>query len=194
MNSQILRPGSIAAGAVVIGGTLVMLLPQHAMSIVRLVIVTVAAAAALNAFGVHAPPRWWRSPFDRTPGGEDTGTGSRDIDRIRSEFSGRRRRIPNGPPLPPEVLHLLRPLVEVAVARAGLDPDDSRVAGRRRLSPLCRAVLAADRSTRPPWYRMVRPDRREVAGAAHRILDELDRLAAGTAGGHDTDSRHPRTT
>jgi len=193
MNSQILRPGSIAAGAVVIGGTLVLLLPQHAMSVVRLVIVTVAAAAALYAFGVHAPPRWWRSPFDRTPDADDPGSGSRDIDRIRSELSGWRRRVPNGPPLPPEVLSLLRPLVEVAVARAGLDPGAPNSAGRR-LSPLCRAVLAADPSHRPAWYRMVRPDRREVADAAHRILDELDRLADGTAAGPRTETRHPRAT
>lgn len=193
MNSQILRPGSMAAGAVVIGGTLIMLLPQHAMSVVRLVIVTVAAAAALFAFGVHAPPRWWRSPFDLGPGGAELGTGSRDIDRIRSEFSGWRQRIPNGPALPPEVLYLLRPLVEVAVARAGLDPGDRKTAGRR-LSPLCRAVLAADPSKRPPWYRLVRPDRRVVAGAAHRVLDELDRLAGGGAAGHQTDTRHPRAT
>jgi hypothetical protein len=196
MNAQILRPGGIAAGAVVIGGTLVLAMPQHAGTIVRLVIVTVAAAAALYALGFNAPPRWWLSPFDRSGATVGTRTGSREIDRVRSELSGWRQRIPGGSPLPPEVVRMLQPLIEVAIERAGLRPGDRRVTGTTRtpLSPLIRGILRTDSSTRPPWYRMVRPDRREVAATVHRVLDELDRIAAGAAGVRATPTRDPRAT
>jgi hypothetical protein len=190
MNSQILRPGSIAVGAIVIGGTLVLAMPQHAESIARLVIATVAAAAALYALGFNAPPGWWHSPFDRKRAGNDDATGSRELDWIRGELAAWRRRIPNGPPLPPEVLSVLRPLIESAVERAGFRSGERDA--RLPLSPLTRAILRADPSQRPPWYRLVRPDRRAVAGTVHRVLDELDRIAAGAAGAHATQTHGPR--
>ena len=121
MNPELLRPGNIAAAALVIAGALGLAVPQHVLSIARVVLVTVAAAAGLYALGSSAPATWWASPFDRSSDPDRGAHGSRDIERIRTELSGWRQRVPNGPPLPPEVLRLLRPLVEVALERAGLD-------------------------------------------------------------------------
>jgi hypothetical protein len=183
VNVRALKPGHVAAAAVMIGGLLVVALPQHGPSIGRLVVVTIAAAAGLHALAVNTPEGsatgWLGSPFDRASRAGRWPLGSDEIQRIRSKLSGRRQPIGNGPPLPPDALRLLQPLIRVALERAGLDPDDE--AGlesvRARLSPLTWAVLTSDPMTPPDWYRTRRPDPRRVAEVAHRVLDELDDLA-----------------
>lgn len=201
MNERNLRPGTVAAAAMVIGGVLMIALPQHGVSIVRLVMVTVAAAAVLYALAVSVPEWSVRgasmSPFDRTVRPERKGRGSAEIDRIHSELSGRRQRIGHGPPVPSAVLRHLKRLIKVALERDGLGPADGaqHEFAHRPLSPLTRAVLTAKLLDWPTWFRTVRPNEREVAEVVHRVLDDLERLGAGDAGSRPhIDATHPRMT
>jgi hypothetical protein len=198
VNERHLSIGNVAAGAVVIGGLLLVVLPQHAPSVLRLVIVTVAAAAGLHALATTVPPTGWLSPFKlmspfgrRAPGG---GGGGRwdELDPIRRKMGGWRQPMAHGPPLPPEVVRLLKNLAETA-----LDLDSERnvaqPSARPRLSPTTWAILTSEPETRPPWFRMRRPNRRKVAKTVVGVLDELDRLAPGTLDPRPSDeSRDPR--
>lgn len=196
MNERTLRPGNIAAAAAVIGGALIMILPQHALSIIALVIVTIAAAAGLYALAVNAPPAWWRSPFD-VSGRAHRPAETDEIDRIRARLSGRRQRIARDTAVPPEALRLLRPLVHVALERAGVDMDDeqSLAAARALVSPLTWAVLTTEPLERPGWIATVQPNARHAADVVHRVLDDLDRLAGiGTTTQQHFDPRELRAT
>lgn len=198
MNERDLRPGNVAAAAMVIGGLLSVLWPQHGVGIARLVIVTVAVAAGLYALAVNVP-EWstvlTRSPFDRTdlPASERRAAG--EIDRIRSQLARRRQRIEGGPAVPPEVLRLLKPLIVAALERQGLDLDDEAQleSARDLLSAPTWAVLTADVLEWPSWFRTVRPDERAVADVVHGVLDDVDRLTvAGTDPQRHIDPRYPR--
>lgn len=184
MNERTLRPGNIAAAAVVMGGVLIIALPQHGLSIIRLVIVTVAAAAGLYALVLNAPATWWASPFDRKIRAGSKRHASDELDWIRSTLSGRRQRLENGPALPPEILRLLQPLIEVALEREGIDARDSAWpdSARRLLSAETWAVLTTEPLKWPPRHRTRRPDKRKTAELVHAILDELDRLGSGGLG------------
>lgn len=184
MSENILRPAHIAAAAVTIGGALAILLPQHGMSLVRLVIVTVAAAAGLYALTIQAPPAWWMSPFDRRHRRGRHGAGRDDVDWIRSTLAGRRQPIDGGPPLPPQALALLQPLIRTALDREGIDPGDGTAVDSTgtRLAPITIAVLAARPLTHPSRRRTLRPDERQTASAVDAVLDDLERLAAGGTG------------
>lgn len=199
MNERTLRPGNVAAGAVVIGGALIVVLPQHARSIVQLVIVTSAAAAALYALAASVPPSgWispfrWMSPFGREESPARGGRGRDDLALIRSRLSGWRKPIEGGPPLPPETLGLLQPLIRRELGLDGDADDEARLApARRRVSPLTLAVLAADPRTWPSWFRPRPPNRDEVASVVGRVLDDLDRLAGAAEAEPSIDPRHPR--
>jgi len=191
-------PGAVAAGALVIGGMLAVWLPRFGVSIVQLVIVTVAAAAALHTLAVGVPQwsatGWWLSPFDRTraPGSERQGRG--ELDRIRARLSGRRQRVPGGDPMPPEVLRLLQPLIRFALERQGLDlrSEAHRSAARRLLSPLTWAVLEAEPLRQPYGLRTLWPNRRQVAASVHAVLDDLERTSlAPSDGAPRAASMHP---
>jgi hypothetical protein len=177
MNEQILRPGGIALAALVIGGVLIAIWPQYAMSFVRLVVLTVAAAAGLYAVGIHTPPTWWRSPFDRGRRARKR-RGSDELARIRSDLAGWRQRFGYPLALPPAVLRRLRPLIRSTLEREGFDPEEPSAAV---LSPLGQAVLASAELERPRWYRLVPPDGLAAANAVNDLLDELDHLDASTA-------------
>lgn len=188
MNEQILRPSHMAAAAVVIAGGLVAIAPQHAASVVRLMLVTVAAATALYALVVNAPARWWRSPFDR---GVDAvagrGPGSGELGRLRLLLRSRRQRIAGGPALPPEVLRMLQPQIRTALDARGVElrrGEDDVAAARGLLSPVTFAILVADPLDQPRWRNTVRGDERASADVVHHALDELDRLGAERAGRH----------
>ena len=190
------RTGEIAAAVVLFGGLLLIAMPQHGSTILRVVLVALAAVAALWATGALLPEAgvsgWWRSPF----GSPDTGASARpsgEIARIRAGLSGRRRRIPNGRPLPPDTIRMLQPLIAVALDRAGLDADEEthRPAIRRALSPLAWSVLTSDLWYVPRWYETRRPDTHRVADIVRRVLDELERVAAGRSAAQ-ADPRSPR--
>jgi hypothetical protein len=39
-------------------------------------------------------------------------------------------------------------------------------------------VLTSDQLEKPYWFQLLPPNRREVAEAVHRVMDEVDRLDA----------------
>lgn len=189
MNEHFIRPRNVAAAAVVIGGVLIIALPQYTLSIVQIVIVAGSVVAGIYALEVNVPttgwisPFKWMSPFSR---GAHPGKKSATPDEIRSilsKLTGWRQTLEHGPPMPPEALNLLRPLI-----RAGLDLDAENetdlAAARSVLSPLTWAVLTSDQSRQPYWFQMLPPNKREVAEAVHHILDELERLGAGNGDSH----------
>lgn len=180
MSERTFTASSVAAAAILIGGTLVLVMPQHAGNIARLVVVTIAAAAGLHALGMNSPPAWWSSPFDpdfRMP----WRRRERDeMEWIRAALSGWRHRLDDGSALPAEVIRLLRPLIEAAVERAHADDGEPSRGTRARLSPLAKAVLTADPAKRSRWQR-VAPNRAEVAACVHRIMDEVDGLSTERA-------------
>lgn len=190
MNVRMLAPANVAAAAVLIGGALVVALPGHATSIVRLVVLTTAAAVVVHAVA-SVVPEWtatgW-SPFGRAARREGETSASGEIDRIRSRLSGRRQRIGDGPPLPPETVRLLQPLIRVALEREGLGCGKL---ARTSLSPLTLAVLAADPLQRPNWFRTHRPDGRQVAEIVHGVLDDLDRLSGAQGASRHADPPSP---
>ena len=191
------RPVDVAAGALLLGGLLVVAVPQHAGTIVRIVAVTFAAIAALYVVTVHVPEwraTWWRSPFNRTDQRRRPQPRSEELKRIRASMAGRRVPLENGSPLPPETLRLLQPLIRVALEREGHSATSEHALNR--LSPVTRSVLDIDPRRHQPWYRTRRPDEREVAEAVHAVLDDLDRLRtdhpnADDASGTDTSVRNP---
>lgn len=174
MSERLLRPLHVATAAVVLGGLLLVLFPQGAPTILRLVLVAGACAAALHALTAHGPPTWWRSPFDRqpVPGRQRT---SDHAAWIRTALGRRRQRIARGIAVPPDVIRLVQPLL-----RAELD----RHAGSGRgidtvtlLSPESQALLTARPLPRPTWLRTLRPDRRRSARIVDTVLDDVERLA-----------------
>lgn len=192
MNERVLRPGTLVAAAVAIGGAVLLLLPHHAWSVGRLVVLTIAAGMALRALAVNAPPTWWLSPFDR-PLTRPRGAGGDETAWIRTTLSGRRQRITEGQALPPESLRQIQPLLRMTLARAGVDPDDV-TAQSRVLSPLAQAVLTAEPLRTPVGWRTVRPDPVAAAGLLHSLLDEIERLADPTLPIPDLESREGRAT
>lgn len=186
MSPRALAPANMAAAAVLIGGVLIVARPEHVLGVAELVLVTIAAGAGLYALAAHVPPTaWmspfkWMSPFGGGPGPERRRHGSDEIDAIRSKLSDRRQRIAHGPPLPPDVLRLLRPVIADAL---DIDPDDVAqvAAAGRRLSPLAWSVLASDPIPRSYWLNTLRPNEWEVAEVVHEVLDELEHLPASTS-------------
>ena len=189
MSERALWPGNVAAGAVLIGGVLIVALPRHALTIVQLVIVTVAVSTAVYILAIHVPqtgwisPFKWLSPFDAGSGRGRLDHRSGELDLIRAKLAHRRQPLGNVPALPPQLLRQLRPLIAGAL---DLDPTSEARLERagERLSPLTFAVLTSEPLERATWFRTRRPDRRAVAEAVESILDEIDDL---------TDlPRHPR--
>lgn len=189
MNDQPIRPGSVAAAAVVIGGILIIALPQYTLSIVQIVMVAGAVVAGIYALEVSVPTTGWMSPFKwMSPFGRGDQPGRKgakadEVRSIRSRLTGWRQPIQHGPPMPPEALAILRPII-----RASLDLDTDDDAGldsaRSVLSPLTWGVLTSDRSRQPYWFQMLPPKKGEVAEAVHHVLDEIDRLGGGNGDPH----------
>lgn len=187
MTDPAYRPGHLAAAALTLGGLLLIGVPQRAPSIIRLVLVTLAAAGGLHLILAHGSPAFLLSPFRWTLRDADDQGGSADARRLRSALEGRRHRIAGGPPLPPATIRILQPLIEAALDRDGAGPDSPlrRAAALQRLSATTRAILAHDATVNPPWFRTVRSDADRTAEAVSRVLDELDlapHLDASTSG------------
>lgn len=186
MNESVFRPANVAAGAVVIGGVLLVALPRYAVSIVQVVIVTVAAAWGLYVLAVHVPstgwmsPFKWMSPFGRGVPPRDGADGADELESIRSRLSGRRQPIEGGPALPPETLGLLQPLIREALALSSDDEAPAEV-DREKVSPLTWAALTSDPMKDVHWLNSLPPDHRQVAEVVRRVLDDVERLASGAA-------------
>lgn len=173
--------GETAAAVVLFGGLLLIAMPQHAGTIVRVLLVALSAVAALWAITRVMPEAgvsgWWRSPFD-PPGSRRPAEPRGAVERVRASLATRRQQIPGARPLPAETIRMVQPLIAVALERRGLDPDDAahRPAIQRALSPLALGVLTSDPRYLPRWYETRRPDARRTADAVRRILDELESL------------------
>jgi hypothetical protein len=180
VNERTLRPSRLAAAAALIGGILLIALPQHAMSIVRLVIVTIAVGSALYVLAVHVPttgwisPFKWMSPFSRGSVRVRRRRRVGELDVLRSSLGGRRQPVEGGPALPPAIVRTLQPMITLALdldarllRRAALDGHDAgpdAAAGhgppadseegpppaRRPLGPRDRSMLAAARERISP--------------------------------------------
>jgi len=182
MNRRAFPPENGAA-VLVIGGVFLAVFPQYTLSTIQVVIVTTAVMAALFALEANVPSTGWMSPFRwMSPFGRPYPTRRvrRETDELRTmraTFSGWREPLPPGPPLPADTLRLLRPLIRGTL---GLDMEsESQLdAARKTLSPATWAVLTSDQRQKPFWFQMLPPNPRQVAEAAHRVMNELDRLDA----------------
>lgn len=194
MSERRLGPWDVAAAALVIGGAITMLMPQYGASVLRLVIVTAAAAACVHALTLNVPVTW-SSPFDgATRKRSGTPTHTDGVEWTRSRLSARRQTMAKGPPLPPEILRILQPLIRTSIGQNDPYVEDRKHAARfrRALSPLTWAVLNADGLKQPHWFQTRWPNPREVATVVHRVLDDLESLAAGGGGPHHHAVVEPR--
>lgn len=188
MNERALWPGNVAAGAVLIGGILLVAFPRHALSIVQLVVMTIAAGAAIYVLAVNVPtagwisPFKWLSPFSLTAHPDRLGHRSDELELIRGKLSSRRQKLEDGPAMPPAVLRQLKPLIAAALDVDVRDEKQLRTA-RARLSRVSYAVLTAHPLERTSWFNTVPGDEVEVVRTVHQVLDDLDRLSTG---GHPT--------
>ena len=169
MNRRI--AGSAAAAAVLIGIVLVVV-PPHAWSAVRVcatavVVVTGALVLLAVAPAVHREPR--ASALDRRA---STGAPPLDPHGLRDA-----RRDLDRPAavdaLPRPVWDRLTVAAALRLQHLGVDPDTGR--GREQLAALLRADTARLLSAAPRPGDDRRPAR--VAALVHRTLDELDALA-----------------
>ncbi len=184
MNERGLRPASVGAAALLIGGVLLLALPRYALGIVQVVIVTAAAAAALYALATRVPPTGWMSPYRwMSPfgGGDRHERADEPVDEadvLHTKLSGRRQPVADGPPMPADILRALRPLIGAAL---DLDPGGGPPppTARSRLSPLTWSILTTEPRPGQGWRGTFSPDVREVAEVVHHVLDELERFDPG---------------
>lgn len=180
---------SVAIGAVVVAGAVVVVLPQHALSVARVLIATVAivalSAAGIKIFDSVDPaqpgPTGPRSPFVSAAAhrrfDRDQPTS---LSRVRGEIGSGVVRADLAP-LSSLSAQRLATVVATALEREGLDlADPSHAAAvRARLSPQALAAVTADRSMRGAAGRSPHPGRSasadEIAATIHAVLDELDR-------------------
>jgi len=198
MNEHNIRPGEMAGACLLVGGVLVVAFPRQAMNILQIILVTFAAAGGLYALATHVPPTGWMSPFKwmspfgkpRPPRGKD-GQAS-DLDFIRSKMAGWRHPGPMVPPMPPEVVALLKPLVRAALRQhpAPLTGPQERPGTPSRL---VRGILVTDPPKGLDWVRILPPREAEVAEVVHAVLDDLGSLEAGEANPF-TDPTHSRNS
>lgn len=175
MNDSVLRPGHVAAATLTLGGLLLLAAPGRAPGILRLILVTIAAAGGFYALLVHGGPTRRMSAFRWTLRGQAEEAAAADAHRLRATLTGRRHRIAGGRPLPPAAIRLLQSLIEAHLVHEGAGPDEPfrRSVARADLAPLTRAILAHDATVNPPWFRTRRPDPAESARIVQAVLDDL---------------------
>jgi hypothetical protein len=183
MTAMTLHPGRLAASIVILAGVMVMVRPEHALTIAQLAAVTLAAGIGLHALLVSVPewssgPGWLLSPFDHGIRARRPPRVRGEIDRIRWGMERPRQRIAPGLWLTPQSFRLLRAALESGIEShaPGPDAEIARERLRARLSPLARTILTAEPGSRPPWYRARPPNPLEVATVVHQVLDEIESI------------------
>lgn len=199
-----LQAPGVAAAGVMFGGLAMVVVPQHALTIAQLMVMTAAVAAALHVlFAVvlsetssgprDAGPygRWARlsSPFRRVRLPEEARSEPPEVERTRNYLSGQRLVYATAglPPLPPEVVRRLARSLRVSFVQRGVDLREPAQQGA--LSPLSRAVLVAEQEEQSrgkergrrhrPRYQAA--DNAQVSSVVHAVLDDIDRLENGGA-------------
>lgn len=187
MTAGAFRLGDVAAATLFLGGLLLALAPGYALPIVELVLVTLAGGACVYALSANVPPTGWISPFKwLSPFGGERRTerrlhGADEIEGIRAKLSGRRQRLPAAPPMPPDLLRLLQPLVAAAL---DIEEGDraAQEAARHRVSDRAWSILVAEPLPRPYWIATVRPNPWEVAVVVTDLLSELEEVSTARPG------------
>jgi hypothetical protein len=181
MNEHDVRPGEMVGACLLLGGCLLAAFPGYALSILRVVLVTLAAGAALYALAVHVPPTGWMSPFKwMSPFGkpvrpreDGTDGDTRDLASIRSKLRGWRYPGSSVPPMPPAVIAILKPVIRTGLESPRTHGRPPGLAGRRG-SMITWAMLDAEPPRGLDWLRMLPPKEEEVAEVVHAVLDDLD--------------------
>jgi hypothetical protein len=182
------RAAPVAAGAVIAAGVATVVVPQHAVSIGRVLLAALGAIALAGA-GVavlgrvdpaaSAVPA--ASPFERaTVRRRFHRDRPASLTRIRGEITQHTVRA-DVAPLSALPARRLRTVADTVLEREGLDLSDgpAGAAARERLTPAAVTALTADRSLRPVRGRPTHPRRTasalEIAATIHAVLDELER-------------------
>jgi hypothetical protein len=181
MNDHDFPPRRVIAGSAVIGGVLVTVIPRHAVSILQIVIATVAVVAGLFALAVTVPPTgwlWpfkWMSPFGRGATGGRRDDGPDGFGSIRRKLSGWRLPIGSCPPMPVGVANMLRPLIRSSL-RLGPAEEPQPATLPAGISALTWSILTSDAPRKRDWFRALPPHPREVARLVDHVLDDLDSI------------------
>lgn len=190
---------SVAAGAVVVAGVAAAAVPQHAVSIARVLLATVAITALVGAVDAllgsvdarQPSPTDQRSPFETTTARARFHRElPASLTRVRGEIIPGTVRA-DVAPLSSLPAQRLRTIAATTLEREGIDLSDPAQAAavRARLSTGALAAITADRSL-PRRQRQDPHPRRtasaeEIAATIHAVLDELDRpLIAQEAPAH----------
>jgi hypothetical protein len=172
----------MGAAALVVGGGLVVVFPQHTETLLRLLLGTVAVG--LLALGINAVRQrdWLDSPFERDNRGgrlrSDAVPGLGSIEGALLEST-----VPaHGMPLPPGVRRRLFSVAATVIDRDGIDLLDpaQRDAARARVSAHTWGVISDElsRSRAPRGRRRVSPA--DTAALVHAVLDDLERVRSGS--------------
>jgi len=163
------RLASVAVAAAAIAGAGAAVVPQHAATLVVLGVATVAVVAAGFLLVLAGPlvsnrPEPWPAPGAATsPVPVLDPQGLRDA---RRDLAGR-----SDGGLPPAVHRRLRAAAERRLADLGLDLADERAP--RLLGATAEVLAAAPATPTTAGHPLA------AAVAAHRLLDDLDRLLPG---------------
>jgi hypothetical protein len=178
----------LAVGALVVAAVVVTVVPQHAAAVTRVLVaavalLTVAAAIAdrVAPFDMDGPGAGaTHSVFDTTPRARrPTRDVPSSLSRVRGELVTGSVRA-DVAPLSPLAARRLADVVDVALAREGLDRDDPahHAALHARLSPQAWAAVTVRRTGRPPEGERDFPRRNaradEIAATVHAVLDEVE--------------------
>lgn len=178
MTEPSLRPRDTGSGALLLGGIFVVLFPQHSVSILRVLVVTLAAATGVYALLVTAPTAWWTSPFEKKRRTAVAAPASEELNSIRSMLSGRRQVLESGAALPPQALRLLKPMIESALAREGVDlgTDAGQRCAEDTLSPTTWAILTGEPLLWPRWYQTRQPNEGRASEVVNAVLDDIEKV------------------
>lgn len=165
------RLASVLAAAATLAGTVAVVVPQHAASLVALAGGTVVVVLAVFLLVLAGPLATAEQPRSALDGHAVTGAPSLDPQGLRDarrDLAGR-----SAGSLPPAVRERLLVASELHLHRLGIDVHDAGAHGGAPLHPATWTLL----TTPPPPGHVVDPER--CAATVHRTLDELDALTGG---------------